>query len=83
MTKPTPNSTAEKIKKKNVNDTKFKLSYRIPIINVRPYKFIHNNSAVSNRCKDVLVLVIKVLNNMKKRTTNRLTSPKNITNRWG
>lgn len=34
-TSPIPNSTADKTRKKNVRDNKFKLSYDIPIAKVR------------------------------------------------
>ena len=77
MTKPTPNSTAEKIKKKKVRETKFKLSYIIPTIRVKPYKVIQSNSAVRRRCKEVLVLVTRVLINTVKSSRKRFTSPKN------
>ena len=49
MTKPTANSTAEKIKKKNVKETRFRLSYDNPTINVKAYKVIQISSAVSRR----------------------------------
>ena len=80
ITNPTPNSTAENIKKKNVKESKFKLSYTMPINNVKAYKVIQRSSAVNNRCNDVLTLIIKVLSNIKKRIINKLISPKNIIN---
>ena len=80
ITNPTPNSTAENIKKKNVKESKFKLSYIIPINKVKAYRVIQSNSAVNNKCNEVLTLIISVLISIKKRIINKLTSPKNITN---
>jgi hypothetical protein len=45
------------------------------------YKVIHNNSAVNNRCRDVLGLVIKVLSKIKNKITKRFISPKNKINK--
>ena len=42
ITKPTPNSTAEKIKKKNVNERRFKLSYDSPTTRVRVGALVAN-----------------------------------------
>jgi hypothetical protein len=80
ITKPTANSTAEKIKKKNVKETRFKLSYDNPIINVKAYKVIQISSAVSRRWSEVFVWVIKVLESMKNKINKRFKSPKNKTN---
>ena len=55
ITKPTANSTAEKIKKKNVKETKLRLSYDKPTMSVRAYRVIQISSAVSNRCNEVFV----------------------------
>ena len=46
---PIPNSTADKTRKRNVRDIKFKLSYEIPIDNVIKYKVIHKISAVKSK----------------------------------
>ena len=54
-TSPIANSTAEKIKKKNVRDNIFKLSKANPVNKARAYKVIHNNSAVNSKCKAVFV----------------------------
>lgn len=70
-TKPIPNSIAEKTKKKKVKDKIFKLSYTNPINKTIAYKVIHNNSAVNNKCKEVLVL-IKILNKIKKKKRNNI-----------
>jgi len=80
MTRPTPNSTAEKIKKKNVKESKFKLSYINPIRSVIAYKVIHISSAVNNKWRDVLTCVVSVLKSMKKSIINIFISPKNISN---
>lgn len=77
ITKPTPNSTAEKIRKKNVNDSRLRLSYARPIRRVREYKVIQRSSAVNNRCSDVLVLVVKVLSKKRKSRSRMFVSPKN------
>lgn len=74
---PTPNSIAEKIKKKNVRDKRFKLSYNRPINKVMTYKVIHNNSAVKSRCSAVLVVLKKVLNNKKNNNIKVFKSPRN------
>ena len=42
ITKPTPNSTAEKIKKKNVSERRFKLSYDSPTTGVRVGALVAN-----------------------------------------
>lgn len=81
ITKPTANSTAEKIKKKNVRETKFRLSYDNPTIKVKAYKVIQMSSAVSKRWSEVLVWVIKVLDSIKNKINKRFKSPKNKTNK--
>ena len=80
ITKPTANSTAEKIKKKNVKETRFKLSYTNPTINVKAYRVIQMSSAVSRRWSEVFVWVIKVLESIKNKINKRFKSPKNKTN---
>lgn len=77
-TKPIPNSTAEKTKKKNVKANKFKLSYIIPIIKVIANKVIQSNSAVNSKCKKVLVLIKILANNIINKIILRLNSPSNI-----
>ena len=76
-TKPTPNSAAENIKKKKVNDKRFMLSYTNPRYNTIPYKVIHNSSAVKSRCIAVFVFISNVLNKRKKKIVNKFKSPKN------
>lgn len=78
--KPTPNSIAEKIKKKNVRDKRLRLSYNKPINNVTTYKVIQSNSAVKRRCKAVLVVLKNVLKSKKNRRMNVFKSPKNKIN---
>jgi hypothetical protein len=48
-TKPTANSTAEKIKKKKVRDKILRLSKAKPTNKAIPYNVIHNSSAVRRR----------------------------------
>ena len=80
-TKPTPNSIAEKIRKKNVRDNKLRLSYINPINKVTTYKVIQRSSAVKRRCKAVLVVLKKVLKSKKKRRIKVFKSPKNKINK--
>ena len=49
ITKPMPNSTADKTKKKKVNESRLELSYRKPIESTITYKVIHKSSAVNNK----------------------------------
>lgn len=70
-TNPNPNSMAEKTKKKKVKESTFKLSKIIPIKKTIAYNVIHNNSAVSNKCKEVFVL-IKILKRIKKKNKNNI-----------
>ena len=81
MTKPTPNSTAEKIRKKNVSDIRLFVSYITPIRRVKAYRVIQRSSAVSSKCMDVLVLVKRVLNKIRNSPIKRFISPKIISNR--
>lgn len=74
---PTPNSIAEKIKKKKVRDKRFKLSYNNPINKVITYKVIHKSSAVKSRCSAVLVVLKKVLNSKKNSNIKVFKSPRN------
>lgn len=79
-TKPIPNSIAEKIKKKNVKDSMFKLSYTRPTNKTIEYKVIHNNSAVNSKCNAVLVLISKLPSMKKKKNIKVFKSPKNKIN---
>ena len=79
-TNPTENSTAEKIKKKNVSDRRFKLSYIKPTSKVSAYSVIHTNSAVKSRCKAVFTWVVSVVRSTKVRIITRFMSPKNKIN---
>ena len=65
ITKPKPNSTADKIRKKKVRDSKFKLSKTKPLIRVNIYKVIHKNSAVKSKCKDVLTFIVILAKSIK------------------
>jgi hypothetical protein len=75
ITKPNPNSTADKIKKKNVNDRRFKLSKTRPLIRVSMYSVIHKNSAVSSKCKDVFTLIVILEKSIKNKSIIKLISP--------
>ena len=79
-TKPIPNSMAEKIKKKKVNDNIFKLSYTRPTNKTIAYKVIQRSSAVSNKCKAVLVFISKLPSIKKKNINKVFKSPKNKIN---
>ena len=80
MTKPIENSTAEKIKKKNVKETKFKLSKIKPVRSATAYNVIHKSSAVNKRWIEVLVCTSRVLTRIKNNMNNKFKSPKNKTN---
>ena len=76
--KPNPNSTADKIKKKNVKDRRLTLSYIKPTTKTSVYKVIHRNSAVRSKCTAVFTL-ITILENIKKNNNIiKFTSPKII-----
>lgn len=62
ITRPIPNSTAERTKKKKVNDNKLILSYKNPTDKTIIYKVIHNNSAVKSKCKalETLFAILKI-----------------------
>ena len=49
ITRPIPNSTADKTRKKNVRDKKLTLSYRKPIDKDNIYKVIQSISAVNSK----------------------------------
>ena len=75
---PRPNSTADKIKKKNVKDSILRLSNTRPINRHVIYKVIHNNSAVNNKCKAVLTLSAILINIIKNKMNIKFISPKTI-----
>jgi hypothetical protein len=75
---PKPNSTADKIKKKNVRDNKFVLLNNKPVYNVIMYKVIHINSAVNNKCKEVFTFKTILINIKKKIKNKKFKSPKDI-----
>jgi hypothetical protein len=79
-TRPIANSTAEKIRKKNVKDNIFRLSNANPVNKAKAYNVIHNNSAVSKRCNAVFVWIINVESRKKKNNKNVLKSNKNKIN---
>ena len=74
--KPIENSIAEKIKKKKVNDNKFKLSYKNPKYKTILYKEIHNNSAINNKFNDEFIVIKNKKNNRKNEKNNKFKSPK-------
>ena len=78
ITRPTPNSTADKIRKKKVSDNKFTLSYNKPTNKTKTYRVTQRNSAVSIKCRAVFIL-ITILVKIKKKISNiKFTSPINI-----
>jgi len=78
MTRPRPNSTADKIKKKKVKESRFKLSNIRPPINVNIYNVIQRNSAVKSRCNEVFTLIVILEKSIKNKSTIKLISPKVI-----
>ena len=74
--KPRPNSTADRIKKKNVKDNKFVLLNNKPIYNVIIYKVIHINSAVNNKCSEVFTFKTILIKIKKKIKNKKFKSPK-------
>jgi hypothetical protein len=78
--KPKPNSIAEKTKKKNVKDNKFRLSKIKPASSTIAYKVIHRISAVNSKCNAVLVFSIKLKKIKLKKIKSTLISPKSIYN---
>ena len=72
---PSPNSTAERIKKKNVKDNIFKLSNSNPRINTIIYKVIHNSSAVNKRCNAVFIFNAILANIIKNNNNTKFKSP--------
>lgn len=76
--KPKPNSTADKIRKKNVKDNILRLSKIKPINKHNMYNVIHNNSAVNNKCSAVFTFKAILVNIIKKITKTKFKSPKTI-----
>lgn len=77
ITNPTPNSTAERIKKKKVKDTRFTLFSKIPIVRTSVYNVIQSNSAVRSKCKDVFTLTTIVKKSNINKITIKFNSPVN------
>ena len=65
ITRPIPNSTADRTRKKKVKEIIFKLSYKSPIDKTIIYRVIHNNSAVNNKC-NALETLFEILRNSRK-----------------
>ena len=78
MTRPIPNSTADKTRKKNVRLSTFKLSYRKPIVKETMYNVIHNISAVNNKCSALVTLFAMLRNIKKNKIKYKFVSPINI-----
>jgi len=78
ITKPKPNSTADKTKKKNVKDRILILSYKKPMYKARRYSVIHKNSAVSNKCIAVFIFITILVNIKKNKNIIKFISPNNI-----
>lgn len=76
--KPSANSAAENIRKKNVKESILTLSKIKPKTRTIIYKDIHINSAVNNKCKAVLTFKLIVKKKIKNRMKNRFKSPNNI-----
>ena len=72
---PILNSTAEKIKKKNVNDNILMLSNRNPTKIETLYKDIHTISAVNKRERDVELLIMNENSIIKMDIINKFKSP--------
>ena len=77
IARPTPNSIAEKIRKKKVKESTFKLSFTKPTIKTTEYRVIHANSAVKSRWIEEFVLTIILEIIKKKNKIKRFKSPKN------
>lgn len=75
ITSPKANSTAEKIRKKNVNESRFTLSNINPTNNTMIYNEIHRSSAVSNRCRAVFIFITMVRKKKKNRIKIKFKSP--------
>ena len=66
------------MRKKKVNESKFKLSETNPIKSTTVYKVIQSNSAVNSKCSEVEIFISKLDNNKKKKTIKIFKSPKSI-----
>ena len=73
--KPTPNSTADNIRKKKVNEIKFKLSNKNPITKAKAYKVIHSSSAVNNKWSAVFTFITMLTKNKKNIKKIKFISP--------
>ena len=75
---PKPNSTADKIRKKNVSERMFKLSKIKPTKRHITYKVIHKSSAVNSKCRAVFIFKTILVNITKNKINIKLISPKTI-----
>ena len=73
--RPNPNSTAERMRKKKVNDSMFRLSNTNPRISTIIYKVIHSNSAVNKRCNAVFIFSAILANIIKNNSSTKFKSP--------
>ena len=73
--RPNPNSTADKIKKKNVKDSILRLSNTSPRTSTIIYKVIQSNSAVNSRCSAVFMFNAILANIMKNNINTKFKSP--------
>ena len=78
ITRPIPNSTADKTKKKKVNDNRLILSLKKPILNTMIYNVIQRSSAVNSKCNAFETLLEILTNNKKNKIKYKLASPINI-----
>ena len=76
ITRPKPNSTADKTRKKKVNDSRFRLSNISPDNKTIIYNVTHRSSAVNNRCSAVFTFTSIVRKRKKKIISTKLISPK-------
>lgn len=79
--KPTPNSTAESSKKKNVSVNKLRLLYTQPATITKRYKVTQSTSAVKSKCTEVFTLITIVIRIVKNKSSTKLISPNNIINK--
>jgi hypothetical protein len=75
ITRPKANSTAEKIRKKNVKDNILTLSKMKPTSKTIIYKDIQSSSAVNNRCSAVFTFNIMVKKKIKNKIKTKFRSP--------
>ena len=78
ITKPIPNSTADKTRKKKVKESKLTLSYKKPIDKTMMYNVIQSSSAVNSKCSALETLFAMLKISKKNKTKYRLISPINI-----